>query len=146
MVVKTTGFIFLTAMAPNAVALELMRPILNIDASWTQWFLAASVPGLLTLLGIAAVLTQAKFFVWLSSTMSNLVPADLGSPMVITILLLTLSVPVRYVFASGAAYVASMVPVFCAVGMAAGADPVFLEFGLLFSNSYGSMVTHYASA
>ncbi|EFX91928.1 anion transporter [Actinobacillus ureae] len=146
MVVKTTGFIFLTAMAPNAVALELMRPILNIDVSWTQWFLAASVPGLLTLLGIAAVLTQAKFFVWLSSTMSNLVPADLGSPMVITILLLTLSVLVRYVFASGAAYVASMVPVFCAVGMAAGADPVFLEFGLLFSNSYGSMVTHYASA
>ncbi|WGE49419.1 anion permease [Actinobacillus equuli] len=246
MVVKTTGFIFLTAMAPNAVALELMRPILNIDVSWTQWFIAASVPGLLTLLllpfvtyvlykpelknvdnktiaregleamgpmtakekmlagvfisavlgwvfskqlnlseftvaiaamaaivitsvlswddvlknkggwttltwyggllGIAAVLSQAKFFVWLSTTMSQLVPSDLGSPTVVTILILVLSILARYVFASGAAYVASMVPVFCAVGMAAGADPVFLAFGLLFSNSYGSMVTHYASA
>ncbi|WP_018651004.1 anion permease [Actinobacillus capsulatus] len=246
MVVKTTGFIFLTAMAPNAVALELMRPILNIDVSWTQWFIAASVPGLLTLLllpfvtyvlykpelknvdnktiaregleamgpmtakekmlagvfisavlgwvfskqlnlseftvaiaamaaivitsvlswddvlknkggwttltwyggllGIAAVLSQAKFFVWLSTTMSQLVPSDLGSPTVVTILILVLSILARYVFASGAAYVASMVPVFCAVGIAAGADPVFLAFGLLFSNSYGSMVTHYASA
>ncbi|VEI45829.1 anion transporter [Actinobacillus equuli] len=84
------------------------------------------------LLGIAAVLSQAKFFVWLSTTMSQLVPSDLGSPTVVTILILVLSILARYVFASGAAYVASMVPVFCAVGMAAGADPVFLAFGLLF--------------
>ena len=246
MVVKTTGYITLTAMAPNAVALELMRPILHIDVNWTQWFIAACVPGfvalllmpfvtyvlykpelkevdnkeiarkgleemgpmkikekilsvlfigavlgwvfsgflhlseftvaiaamaliLLTsvlswddvlknragwttltwyggLLGIAAALKQANFFEWLSSTMSTLIPASNSSPLTITIFILILSVAVRYLFASGAAYVASMVPVFSAVGLAAGADPLLLALGLLFSNSYGSMVTHYGSA
>lgn len=246
MVVKTTGYITLTAMAPNAVALELMRPILHIDVNWTQWFIAACVPGfvalllmpfvtyvlykpelkevdnkeisrkgleemgpmkvkekilsvlfigavlgwvfsgflhlseftvaiaamaliLLTsvlswddvlknragwttltwyggLLGIAAALKQANFFEWLSSTMSTLIPASNSSPLTVTIFILILSVAVRYLFASGAAYVASMVPVFSAVGLAAGADPLLLALGLLFSNSYGSMVTHYGSA
>lgn len=246
MVVKTTGYITLTGMAPNAVALELMRPILHIDINWTQWFIAASIPGLVSLillpfvtyilykpelknvdnkaiarigleemgsmtskektlavlfvsavlgwvfssvlnlseftvaiaamaliiltsvlswddvlknkagwttltwygglLGIAAVLSQAKFFDWLSVTMSNVISAGNTNSMVITVFILILSVAVRYLFASGAAYVASMVPVFSAVGMAAGADPLFLAFGLLFSNSYGSMVTHYGSA
>ncbi|ABR73563.1 anion permease [Actinobacillus succinogenes] len=246
MVVKTTGYITLTGMAPNAVALELMRPILHIDVNWTQWFIAACVPGFIALLlmpfvvyvlykpelkevdnkeiarkgleemgpmktkekilavlfisailgwvfsgvlhiaeftvaisamaliiltsvltwedmlknrggwttltwyggllGIAATLKQANFFEWLSVTMSTLIPASENSPLMITVFILILSVAVRYLFASGAAYVASMVPVFSAVGIAAGADPLFLALGLLFSNSYGSMVTHYGSA
>lgn len=50
MVVKTTGYITLTGMAPNAVALELMRPIMGIDYNWTQWFLAACIPGFIALL------------------------------------------------------------------------------------------------
>mgnify|MGYP003343305778 CR=1 FL=1 len=45
--VKNTGYIFLTAMAPNALALSLILPILHVEVSWMQWFLAASVPGLL---------------------------------------------------------------------------------------------------
>ena len=49
MSVKTTSYIFLTAMAPNALALELMSPILGIKLNWVEWFLAASVPGLLCL-------------------------------------------------------------------------------------------------
>lgn len=44
MVVKTTGYLFFTAMAPNAMALELMHPILGIKLSWVAWFLAACVP------------------------------------------------------------------------------------------------------
>lgn len=50
MVVKTTGYLFFTAMAPNAVAMDLMAPILGIKFSWTQWFLAACAPGFLCLL------------------------------------------------------------------------------------------------
>ncbi|VEG83732.1 oxoglutarate/malate translocator [[Haemophilus] ducreyi] len=49
MVVKTTSYIFLTAMAPNALALSLMSPILGFNVNWLQWLLAASVPGLLCL-------------------------------------------------------------------------------------------------
>ncbi|WP_109079343.1 anion permease [Aggregatibacter kilianii] len=246
MVVKTTGYITLTGMAPNAVALELMRPILHIDYNWTQWFLAACIPGFIALLlmpvvvyflykpelkevnnkeiaqkgleemgpmsrrektlivlffgavfgwvfsdflgisaatvaitamaliiltsvlswedmlknkggwttftwyggllGLATVLDKAGFFGWLSVTMGNIISGEGVNPMFVTILLLVLSVLVRYLFASGGAYVASMVPVFSAVGLAAGADPILLSLGLLFSNSYGSMVTHYGSA
>lgn len=49
MVVKSTSYIFLTAMAPNALALSLMAPILGFKMDWLQWFLAASIPRLLCL-------------------------------------------------------------------------------------------------
>ena len=49
----------------------------------------------------------------------------------------------RYLFASGGAYVAAMVPVFATVGHVAGAPAQLLALGLLFANSYGGSVTHY---
>ena len=39
MVVKTTGYLFLTAMAPNLLAMNLMEPILHIKLDWTQWLI-----------------------------------------------------------------------------------------------------------
>ena len=244
MVVKSTGYLFLTAMAPNAVALELMEPILGIKISWGTWFVAALLPGVLCLLltplvvyflyppelkkvdnksiaqkgleelgpisrrektllglfvvavlswmlsdvvgvsasiiavcvmaltvllyiikwedilnnkggwntfiwyggilGLSAALDKAKFFNWLSELMkSQLNFGDHGNIALIIVLLV--SVAVRYLFASGGAYVAAMVPVFSIVGLAAGADPLLLALGLLFSNSYGGAVTHYGS-
>ena len=245
MIVKTTGYMFLTAMAPNAVALELMKPITGIAFNWPQWFLAASVPGLLCLLltplvvyvlyppelkkvdnaaiakkgleeigpiskqektllglfvvavlawifsdqlhvssstiaisvmallvilavinwedllknkgawntfiwyggilGLSSVLDKAHFFTWLSETLKQVMNFGEGHATVATIAILAVSVGVRYLFASGGAYVAAMVPVFSAVGMAAGASPTLLALGLLFSNSYGGALTHYGS-
>ena len=245
MIVKTTGYMFLTAMAPNAVALELMKPITGITFNWPQWFLAASVPGLLCLLltplvvyvlyppelkkvdnaaiakkgleeigpiskqektllglfvvavlawifsdqlhvssstiaisvmallvilavinwedllknkgawntfiwyggilGLSSVLDKAHFFTWLSETLKQVMNFGEGHATVATIAILAVSVGVRYLFASGGAYVAAMVPVFSAVGMAAGASPTLLALGLLFSNSYGGALTHYGS-
>ncbi len=55
MVVKSTSYIFLTAMAPNALALSLMAPILGFKMDWLQWFLATSIPGLLCLFLIPLV-------------------------------------------------------------------------------------------
>ena len=247
MVVKTTGYMFLTAMAPNAMAMSLMEPILNIKFDWGQWFLAASIPGLLCLLltplvvyilyppelkhvdnktiakkgleelgpmnkrektllglfiaavfswalskqigfeeasttaitvmallvifaviswddllknkgawntfiwyggilGLSSVLSKAKFFVWLSVVLGEKL-AFLGTEhgVLATIVILAISVGVRYLFASGGAYVSAMVPVFSAVGLAAGAPPILLALGLLFSNSYGGALTHYGS-
>lgn len=242
MVVKTTSYIFLTAMAPNALALSLMAPILGFDLNWIQWFLAASVPGLLCLflipfvcylisppemkqvdnkaisrkgleelgpmsfrekalavlfvlalfawifadflhvdsttialtvmvlcvflnivswddilknkagwntliwyggiIGMSTVLTKAGFFDWLASTLSKHLQFENQGTLAL-IIVLTLSVAVRYLFASGGAYVAAMVPVFATVGKVAGAPVELLALGLLFSNSYGGSVTHY---
>lgn len=246
MVVKTTGYLFFTAMAPNAMALELMSPILGIKISWTAWAIAASVPGFLCLfltplvvyflyppemkkvdnktiaktgldalgpmtsreksllglfiaavlgwifsdaigvsastialcamvltvllyiikwedilnnkggwntyiwyggiIGLSGILAKANFFVWLSEVMKVYMNFGDGAGTIALIFILTISVAVRYLFASGAAYVSAMVPVFSIVGLAVGADPILLAFGLLFGNSYGGALTHYGSA
>ncbi|MCK3657042.1 hypothetical protein A4G19_15380 [Pasteurellaceae bacterium Macca] len=242
MVVKTTSYIFLTAMAPNALALSLMAPILGFNMNWVQWFLAASVPGLLCLflipavcyficppemkkvdnkeiarkgleelgpisfrekalavlfvlallcwifadflnvnattvalavmvlcivlnivswadiqknkagwdtliwyggiISMSSVLSKAGFFKWLAASMEQVMHFNDHGTLALMIILLT-SVAVRYLFASGGAYVAAMVPVFATVGKVAGAPVELLALGLLFSNSYGGSVTHY---
>ena len=250
MVVKTTGYFFITAMAPNMLAMELIGKVYGSShpflLSWPQWFYAASVPGLICLfltplvvyficppelkkldnkaiakkgleelgpmtvrektllglfilavlswalgekigikeasttaisimtllvicgvlvwddmlknkgawntlvwygglLGLSGVLEKAHFFDWLSATMqANLNFGGISST-IATIIILFMSVAVRYLFASGGAYIAAMVPVFAAVGLAAGADPTLLALGLLFSNCYGGALTHYGS-
>lgn len=242
MVVKTTSYIFLTAMAPNALALSLMAPILGIKLTWIQWFLAASVPGLICLfliplicyficppemkevdnkaisekglkelgpmsysekalavlfivallawifaeylhvnattvalivmvlcivlnvvswddirknkagwdtliwyggiIGMSSILEKAKFFDWLAQTFQSVL--NFGDHSILAlIVILFLSVAVRYLFASGGAYVAAMVPVFATVGKVTGAPVEFLALGLLFANAYGGSVTHY---
>ena len=245
MVTKTTSYMFLTAMAPNALALSMMAPILKIDLSWGQWALAAAVPGLLCLLltpliiyfcyppelkkvnnkeisakglqelgpmkqsekmlavlflmalggwvfskqlhidastvalcvmaaalvinvvswddvlknkggwntliwyggiiGLSSTLTKAGFFAWLADTLqANLNFGDHNTLALLAILFL--SVAIRYLFASGGAYVAAMVPVFATVGAVAGANPMLLALGLVFSNAYGGAMTHYGGA
>ena len=247
MVVKGTGYLFLTAMAPNAFALQLMEPILHVKFDWGQWFFAASVPGLLCLLltplvvyficppelkqldnkaiakkgleelgpmtvrektllglfvlavlswalgkyiglqeasttaisimallviftvvswddllknkgawntliwyggilGLSSVLKKAHFFDWLSQFLGEKL-AFLGTDhgTLAAVVILFMSVAIRYLFAAGGAYIAAMVPVFSAVGLAAGADPTLLALGLLFSNCYGGALTHYGS-
>jgi DASS family divalent anion:Na+ symporter len=62
------------------------------------------------------------------------------------VIIVFLSVLVRYFFASGGAYVAAMVPVFATVGLVTGTAPVLLALAILFSNSYGGCITHYGGA
>lgn len=245
MVTKTTSYMFLTAMAPNALALEMMSKILNIQISWAGWALAAAVPGLIMLaltpyiiykmyppelkkvdnkaiaveglkalgpmtlrekllgvifclallgwvgadflnidastvaicvmavtlllgvvtwddvlknkggwntliwyggiIGMSGVLTKAGFFKWLAQVLGdNLSFGD--HAMIALFVIMFISVAIRYLFASGGAYVAAMVPVFATVGLVAGAPPMLLALGLLFSNSYGGALTHYGGA
>lgn len=244
--VKNTGYIFLTAMAPNALALSLIIPILHVEAGWTQWFLAAAVPGLVCtfltplvlyflykpevtkvnreeiavkglqemgpmknaekwllvifccallgwiagdfvgidaaavalaamagcvivnviswddilknkggwntliwyggIIGLSSALAKADFFKWLAIVFSSVLGGgEMQGGYGMLVLILTASVAVRYLFASGGAYIAAMMPVFATVGAVTHVDPVLLTFGLLFSNSYGGMLTHYGS-
>ncbi len=245
MVTKTTSYMFLTAMAPNALALQMMSPILKINLSWGQWALAAAAPGLLCLIltplviyflyppelkkvdnksiadkglaemgpiktkeillliifiaalggwvfskflnineatvalcvmaaaliinivtwddvlknkggwntliwyggiiGMSGVLTKAGFFDWLAETLKHSLSFGENATVALLVLLF-ISVAIRYLFASGGAYVAAMVPVFATVGSLSGANPMLLALGLLFSNAYGGAVTHYGGA
>jgi L-tartrate/succinate antiporter len=44
--------IFLTALAPNVLAVELVRKIVKIDISWTQWFYGMLPGGILLFLAV----------------------------------------------------------------------------------------------
>lgn len=45
----TTGYVFLTAIAPNILTAKFGHDILKIDVSWLSWFVGAAVPGLICL-------------------------------------------------------------------------------------------------
>lgn len=47
-----TSSMFLTALAPNLLAAELIRKTVHVDLSWTQWFLAAAPAGIVLLLAV----------------------------------------------------------------------------------------------
>lgn len=245
MVTKTTSYMFLTAFAGNALALQLISDIFKIQISWVGWALAAAPVGLLMLavipyigykvtrpelkaldnvkigsdglnalgpmsgkekglivvfisallgwifsrylglnessiaviamvgalvfsiiswndvlqnkggwntliwyggiIGLSATLSKVGFFKWLAAFMSN--HLDFLGPGNSTVMMIVfLSIVVRYLFASGGAYVAAMVPVFATVGLVTGTAPVLLALAILFSNSYGGCITHYGGA
>ena len=45
-----TSSMFITALAPNLLALEFVKKIAKVDVSWTQWFIAFAPVGILLLL------------------------------------------------------------------------------------------------
>jgi L-tartrate/succinate antiporter len=47
-----TSSLFLTALAPNLLAIELVKKTLNVDVSWMQWFAAMAPAGMLLLLAV----------------------------------------------------------------------------------------------
>lgn len=48
--------LFLTAMVGNPIAVAMAKKVLDIDITWIQWFVAASVPGIVAILTIPYVL------------------------------------------------------------------------------------------
>ncbi|ENZ4535794.1 TPA: anion permease [Escherichia coli] len=65
---------------------------------------------------------------------------------VVFFVIIFLSIIVRYFFASGSAYIVAMLPVFAMLANVSGAPLMLTALALLFSNSYGGMVTHYGGA
>ncbi|MFD1804339.1 anion permease [Mixta tenebrionis] len=245
MVTKTTSYMFLTAFAGNALALQLISDIFQIHLSWAGWAIAAVPLGLLMLaiipwvaykiarpqltsidnvqiataglnalgpisgkekglivvfisallgwifcrylglhessvaviamagalifsiicwndvlqnkggwntliwyggiIGLSATLSKEGFFKWLAAFMSERLDF-LGAGNSTIVIIVFISIIVRYMFASGGAYVAAMVPVFATVGLVTGTAPVLLALAILFSNSYGGCITHYGGA
>ena len=47
-----TSSMFLTALAPNLLAAELVRKAVGVDLSWMQWFLAFAPVGVVLLLAV----------------------------------------------------------------------------------------------
>jgi DASS family divalent anion:Na+ symporter len=242
----TTGYTFLTAMAPNVLILSFAKSILKVDVDWILWAKAAIVPGLVTLflipwlvykiyppeikkidnetmaqkglaelgpmsrrektlgilfvlailgwalgsffkidatsvavgfvaaclltgvvtwdsllssksawstfmwyggiIGLADALSKAKFFEWLAKLIAANVNFGGIHPLVVIAALVLFSLAVRYLFASMAAYVASMLPVLFTIALVAKVPLLPLVFLIAFAAGYGGMLTHYGGA
>lgn len=252
-VTKVTSFMFATAMAPNLLAADFMKKILDVNLSWAVWATAMIVPGLTILLtvpligyymdrptvthidnkaiaregldalgpmkksekiligifvlalmgwalpsvihsltgfkiplsassvalgamalcflgkiiewddmlkskgawntyiwfggiiGLSGALTKLHFFDWLAKVLENNV--NFGSSAFTALIVIgILSILVRYLFASGTAYIVAMLPVFLTVGKVVGVNPMALALVLAATNAYGGCLTHYGGA
>ncbi len=54
-VTKITSFMFLTAMAPNVLALDFVTKITGLNMTWAEWALALALPGLIMLIFVPLV-------------------------------------------------------------------------------------------
>ena len=97
------------------------------------------------IIGMSSALSKVKFFEWLADFMGT--HFNFGdNPMLALIIIGAISIAVRYLFASGSAYVVAMLPVFLTVGKVAGVNPMALSLLLAATNSYGGALTHYGGA
>lgn len=98
------------------------------------------------IIGLADGLGKAKFFDWMAKFLGSNLNFAGYSPIAILAVLLFFSVAVRYFFASMAAYVTTMIPVFFTIGLVAQVPIMPLAFLISFSAAYGSLLTHYGGA
>lgn len=98
------------------------------------------------ILGLAGALNKFKFFDWMAGLLQANVDFSQFSQIGILIFLCAMGTLCRYLFVSCGAYMASVVPVQYAIGLAAGLPHwemflVFVNVGVM-----GALVTHYANA
>ena len=94
---------------------------------------------------MAGALSKAKFFEWLAKTIGTTIDFSGFDPTLVLMALVFISVVIRYLFASGGAYAAAMVPVFFTIGVVAHAPLLPLAFGIAFPVGYASLLTHYGN-
>ena len=138
------------ALDPTSVAVGIMAAtFLTGVMTWDEmlknkggWSTLIWFGGIVSL---SDMLTKMKFFTWLAAVMK--VHMNFGDNATLALWVIVFaSIAVRYLFASGTAYVAAMLPVFLTVGAASGANPMALALALAASNSYAGSVTHYGGA
>jgi len=135
-----------TSVAIGFVAACLLTGVItweNLLASKSAWGTFIWYGGII---GLADTLAKAKFFDWLAKLVSTNVNFSGANMLVIMAALVIFSLVVRYLFASMAAYVASMIPVLFTIALAANVPVLPVFFLIAFSAGYGGMLTHYGGA
>lgn len=98
------------------------------------------------IVGVASLLAGEDFFKWISDRIAESVNLTGYNSIAVLFVLTVISVLVRYLFASTAAYVAAFIPVLFTIGLAADVPPLPLAFMMAFSAGFGSLLTHYGGA
>jgi DASS family divalent anion:Na+ symporter len=98
------------------------------------------------IISFAGALGKAGFFTWFAKILGQNINFTGYSDFSVLGGLLALSVVVRYFFASQAAYVSSLIPVFFTIGLLAKAPLLPMVMLLGVSSAFGSQLTHYGNA
>ncbi len=147
------GWMFGSALKLNATAIAIAVVALCLVCRVVTWAQIASDKGAWTtlawyggIIGLANSLAKAGFFKWLADFFKSQIDLSAYSSVTVIVILLLLSIVVRYLFASGGAYTLSMIPVFFTIGLAAKVPFTPLILVMACSLSYASLLTHYGSA
>lgn len=140
-----TGFdgtaVALTFLAASFVSGILnWNSILELKGAWSTLIWYGGI------IGISGALSSLGFFKWLADTIQANFSFEGLNMYVVLLILVLLSLVVRYIFASVAAYVASFIPVLYTLGLAAGVPPAPLALLIAASAAFGSLLTHYGGA
>lgn len=95
--------------------------------------------------GVASALSKAGFYQWLAGFLEGYLKLSELNGIVAMILLLLMSIAVRYFFVSNSAYVASFYPVILALALTTDAPIMIMALLLCFFAAYGAMLTHYGN-
>lgn len=95
--------------------------------------------------GIASALSSAGFYTWLAERLGMVMNLSDINGMVVTVILVLVSLAVRYFFVSNSAFVASFYPVLFSLAVNTQANLTVVALLLAFFASLGALLTHYGN-
>lgn len=141
----------ITKIDPTAVAISFLaaslltgvvswESILNAKGAWSIFIWYGGI------VGLANAMSQVKFFHWIATTLSNNVTFTGSNPLIVLGVIIFVSIAIRYLFASVAGFVTTMMPVMFTIGIVAQVPLVPLVLLSCFSAAYGGLTTHFGGA
>lgn len=134
----TVAISFLAALLLTGVV--SWESILKAKGAWTIFIWYGGI------VGLANAMARVKFFEWVAKTLSDNVSFVGYNSIVILGLIIFGSLVVRYLFASVAGFVTTMMPVMFTIGLVAQVPLVPLALLSCFAAAYGGLITHFGGA
>lgn len=95
--------------------------------------------------GLATALSNAGFYTWLADALGSVLNLSAVPGFLVAVLLLLISLAVRYFFVSNSAFVASFYPVLFSLALTTSANPMLVALLLAFFSPLGALLTHYGN-
>lgn len=95
--------------------------------------------------GLANALADAGFYTWLAEKLGSVMNLTAVNGIVVAVILVAVSLAVRYFFVSNSAFVASFYPVLYSLLATTGANAMMVVLLLSFLSPIGALLTHYGN-
>lgn len=134
---QIVGFVFLALVL--ATGIMDWEDVIGSKGAWNifVWYGA--------FYGVATALADAGFYTWLADALGNVLDLSKVNGLLVSVILVIVSLAVRYFFVSNSAFVASFYPVLLTIAMTTRANPMAIALLLGFFASYGALLTHYGN-